>query len=90
MIWYGSAIVWYGMVSYHWYTWYDTTEVPLGIEHLSPFKYPKQTGSKMLWGLNLGGPWKEAPFDFLIARSHTFQICYQAQQAHIFEARRIN
>ena len=46
--------------------------------------YPKKTGSKMPWGLNLGGPWKEAPFDFLIARSHTIpNLLSGAAGAHI-------
>ena len=46
------------------------TVVLLGIEHLclnmytNPLTLPKKTGSKMPWGLNLGGPWKEAPLIF--------------------------
>ena len=51
------------------------TAVPLRIEHLSPhiltqLFFPKNW-FKYAQGLKLGGPWKEAPFDFLIARSHT-------------------
>ena len=45
----------------------------------------------MPWGLNLGSPWKVAPSDFLIPIQIfliPIQICFQAHQAHIFEARR--
>ena len=39
----------------------------------------------MPWGLNLGGPWKEAPFDLLIPRSHTIpNLLSGAAGAHIW------